>query len=122
MNTSQMTLTDRIARYEAKITDEMAAMRTKIETPGVHPLTLVTYVNALVELQGELEAYELAAQGNRYAEDEGKPVGRLVTSILTSRLLRGADDRWSGRGNDGSRALFDGFRTAAERIIQSLDD
>lgn len=38
---------------------------------------------------------------------------------LIKKLLRGADDSWSGRTNDVLRAEFDGFRRAADRFLSN---
>jgi hypothetical protein len=39
---------------------------------------------------------------------------------LTAKLLRGADDTWSGRGNDARRSEADGYRKMAEALIEAL--
>lgn len=47
-------------------------------------------------------------------------IGPAILDSLTSKLLQGADDSWSGRGNDVARSQFDGFRNAARGITDLL--
>lgn len=39
---------------------------------------------------------------------------------LLEELARGADDTWSGRGNDFARAVFDGKRRAVEMMVGDI--
>lgn len=58
----------------------------------------------------------------RVAEYEARLIANKIASTggvdeLTSALLRGADDAWSGRGNDLRRSSFDAFRDEARRFV-----
>lgn len=44
----------------------------------------------------------------------------LIAMELAGRMGNGADDSWSGRGNDVQRSRFDGFREAAQSIIRDI--
>lgn len=44
-----------------------------------------------------------------------------VQQELLQELLRGADDKWSGRGNDLRRVAHDGTRAAIERVFQLIE-
>lgn len=44
-----------------------------------------------------------------------------VREWATERLLDGADDRWSGRGNDHQRSQFDAVRDAVRDILRIVD-
>lgn len=57
----------------------------------------------LAVLEGELKAYTVAALGG--------------VSQVTRLLLQGADDKWSGRGNEQKRAYYDGVRRGAEKVL-----
>jgi len=84
---------------------------------GQNAETLTNLVNEIAQADGEHTAYSLAADAWDTAVDRGADPAAFVTGQITRRLLNGADDRWSGRGNDSLRAQHDGFRRGAERIL-----
>jgi hypothetical protein len=53
-----------------------------------------------------------------YATEHGHTNEQLARR-LTSRILGGADDRWSGRTNDLKRSYFEGFTAAARTTIEN---
>lgn len=71
-------------------------------------------------------AETLGAEIHRLARLEGASVVTLAKTFepedgvkhVTGYLLRGADDTWSGRGNDLKRAWFDGLREAARGFVK----
>lgn len=44
-------------------------------------------------------------------------VSAKITDAMFDRASNGADDQWSGRGNDVKRAKFDGFMVEAKRWV-----
>lgn len=79
---------------------------------------LAQMVNTLAEAEGEravwarLEnvATRLVNQGQGEIEKE------TAMSVVYGLLTNGADDTWSGRGNETKRAHFDGVRAAASKV------
>ena len=39
-----------------------------------------------------------------------------AVDVLVSEVMNGADDTWSGRGNDGNRSYFDGRRETVSKM------
>lgn len=70
-------------------------------------------VNAVAYAEGVAEAHYIKErlEGNGKSEP-------IIALELAGRMSHGADDSWSGRGNDVQRAKHDGFREAAQRIVQ----
>lgn len=82
--------------------------------------------NALASAKGAAEAWTIVQMLLERCADIDTDlmlddVDAVIKNHLTRKLLRGADDTWSGRGNDAKRSEFDGFREAAERIMDMLD-
>lgn len=71
-------------------------------------------VNAVAHAEGVAEVFGLVELMERNGASE------VVISLeLGARMGNGADDSWSGRGNDVQRAKHDGFRDAAQNIIRA---
>lgn len=49
-----------------------------------------------------------------------KLTDEVIAFRLMSDLTTGADDRWSGRGNDAKRTYFDAKLDATNRIVEKL--
>ena len=61
-----------------------------------------------------LGALEVAERVAKLEQDSS------VTRYLVGLLTRGADDTWSGRGNDVARAHYDGVREEAAYHLDKL--
>ena len=72
-------------------------------------------VNAVAHAEGVAEVHYLKER----MEDNGVSP-ELIALELAGRMSNGADDGWSGRGNDVQRSRFDGFREAAQIIISNV--
>lgn len=71
---------------------------------------LASLVNKIAHAQG---VWHVLARTER-ASDNG--LGDMeMLEMLSDLLVTGADDSWSGRGNDANRARFDGIREAVGR-------
>jgi hypothetical protein len=65
----------------------------------------------IAELEAQVGVWEAAADFMEHAND-------ITIHEWAFRLLEtGADDQWSGRGNDFQRATYDGKREAANRVV-----
>lgn len=71
---------------------------------------------SLAKLEGQLKVYALV--DSLYATYE-RPDAQ-VRGYLTQWLLQGADDTWSGRGNDLKRAHHDGVRNATREVLDTI--
>lgn len=96
------------ASYRQDVADQAA-------NPTVSAFDLADSVNKLAEAQGALAYWSRMRQVAEYALENGSDgnVSDLFDRETISALTRGADDAWSGRGNDSKRAYFDGLRAAA---------
>lgn len=52
-----------------------------------------------------------------FAEREGEDAEQLIRKEITDALVSGADDTWSGRGNDLQRIRHDALREIARKIL-----
>ena len=123
-----------IAEYLVKLQQKLDgatrscdAARESLARLAAEPVNLETLAGAVERLgaaTGEVEAYYRALQAAKYAVAERNPspaataiaVEAAVKLALMERMLQGADDSWSGRGNDLKRVVFDGFRRAADNL------
>lgn len=71
----------------------------------------------VAEAEGIAVAWVRLNQMAVWAEKQNETITRThVLGIITDLLTQGADDTWSGRGNDVARARFDGIRTACSSM------
>ena len=71
----------------------------------------------LAAAEGSVAAWSKLVQVMARVEGNGSEVSSaLVTSVALSLMSAGADDSWSGRGNDVQRARFDGVRAACQQM------
>lgn len=85
-------------------------------TEGRRAEDLTTALNGLAQAEG---AQRLWARLNQAVENpsRGEEFNETVALRLVAGMLaQGADDSWSGRGNDVNRAHFDGIRSAAQKV------
>jgi hypothetical protein len=84
--------------------------------------SITDYLNEVAEAQGALTVVAEYEEVLDYTQDadEFDPVkaNLAVIETLTRIVLRGADDTWSGRGNDARRAYFDGVRETADDLLR----
>lgn len=69
---------------------------------------------------GAVEVWSAAVAIVRHGVEHGEALEDTVAEVrawAVGLLVRGADDTWSGRGNDLARMKFDGVRSAVERIV-----
>ena len=77
--------------------------------------TVAASANRMAEAEGAHKAWALAAAILRGALDAGTVAD---PTRLLALLLDGADDTWSGRGNDVRRAYADGVRRAVAEAVR----
>lgn len=73
--------------------------------------SLVSAVNAVAKAEGANRAWSRAAR-----MIEGGHTAAEAYESVVDLVLNGADDSWSGRGNDAKRAEFDGIREAVQNL------
>ena len=82
-------------------------------------------VNELAKWEGFAAALIRVEKHRTYLADNGITGMRAhfaLASIIGHSLASGADDKWSGRGNDSKRAWFDGYSTAMDEVLDDLED
>lgn len=107
------TLQQRIADRKTELAQEL----TRSTTEGFYFTSenIAKAANDIAGLEGELEVIHLL---NRLEANDA-PVA-VATRALLNEALRGAQDTWSGRGNDVKRAFADGRRDAVDNATYSL--
>jgi len=97
------------ANAEAKVEN----LRTKLaeQAPGTWVKTIQRTLHELAEAEAEADVYRNAVDCYRFAPDFN------VHEWAFKALETGADDTWSGRGNDFQRAMYDGKREAVRRVV-----
>lgn len=81
--------------------------------PGASAKDINDAVLLLAAAEGEARVW---ARLDMVAVNTGDMNKELATRLTFTLLTEGADDRWSGRGNDVARATFDGVRSAASDV------
>lgn len=105
----------RITRKTEQASLEVTNTRTFAATLAADPSTTAEqwgmFANRLAEAEGKAEAWARLAY---IVDNRGGSIDKAgVKEIAFSLLVNGADDSWSGRGNDVKRARFDGIRAAS---------
>lgn len=103
-------LTKRLAKATRNLEYAHEAIAAKVAA-GTDAKTLGGLVNDLARLEGEANAW---AHMLNAASHEADVTGLQVR--MMEMLAQGADDSWSGRGNDVQRSRFDGLRTVADKV------
>ena len=108
-------------KVTAKTTDEQlfapiqAARKALAEAAAgdeVDGCRLAGYVNDVASAEGAANArYRYRAVMRQDGGTHEKAMAHVV-----ALMFNGADDTWSGRGNDAKRAKFDGYCEAANRM------
>lgn len=75
------------------------------------------FANILARAEGKVHAWAMLQKVYINITDRGDEFTKEdVMSVGVELLQPGADDRWSGRGNDVRRARFDGVRSAVDEF------
>ena len=119
MNSIQSKITETQSKLEA-LSAQMVAEAPRVAEGDLSKINHI--VGDLNETAGRLETYQsvlniitMLAYDNAVDDIEGN-----VRTELTSHVLRGADDAWSGRNNDSRRRHFDGTRDATKWVLWNL--
>lgn len=72
------------------------------------------YALRLAQAEGALAAWDRMLAVAIHQNAKGEPVD--IRGAAMDLLTQGADDTWSGRGNDLARARFDGIREACTEM------
>ena len=108
MKITAETADEQILANVRKLKEHMALLATG---PSVSAEEFVTQAIRISYAEGEAAARVMYRDAlMRVDEERGK-------KYLLTQVLNGADDTWSGRGNDGRRARYDGFRQAVREIV-----
>lgn len=97
--------------------DSWRASVAQAATEGQPASEIVNKLNKLAEAEGSRDmwyrlqraATHTSVNGDEFTED-------MANRVVLGFLANGADDSWSGRGNDVRRAYFDGIREASRKI------
>lgn len=116
---------DRFARKATEATRDrnmlLASAATIAADPAADAARWAEFANKLAEAEGKAQALGGLHHALTVRARKGEEItAELVKSLAFNQLAMGADDSWSGRGNDNQRARFDGVRAAlrdAEFII-----
>lgn len=108
----------RIARKGADAQSELdgarAALGKAVANVANNAKDLTRYLLAISEAEGKCAMWtRLGALADRKGDALTK---ELLLEITLDALTPGADDTWSGRGNDVARARFDGMRSVASDV------
>lgn len=95
------------------------ALAAKAATQGVGD-QLSRLADAVAEAEGRRKMFTDAAAIDARAKTVDE-AARGLRALVASMLINGADDEWSGRGNDNRRARFAGTRAAAREILDTLN-
>lgn len=96
--------------------ERLAAKLAEAATDGTESRGLMSLVEAIANAEGQESTYALFSTAAAYAVKEGEDVKATVLDAALRLLEAGADDNWSGRGNDVRRARFDGVREAVRDV------
>ena len=109
-------MTNRCIALAARLTSEPSTVSSQY---------LADHANALAVSEGAASAYTRLAKVAEYGVKVDATFADVIVELTNEVVMQataGADDGWSGRGNDARRANFDGARRACEnayRIIRA---
>lgn len=110
---TQATIASKVTESETHVRTCRLRLAAAAANENALAKDLGTKVNELAEAEGALDFWArlalLADRPNVNLEDNIFP---LALDILSA----GADDTWSGRGNDVARARYDGMTSAAQEL------
>ena len=98
-------IVNRCNKGRAAAQESIAAIQKQITERMAKGDCIASKVSIMRQMEGQVRAYSL--------------ILRAITStpldtIIADALLRGVDDRWSGRTNDLNRAVHDGLLEALQ--------
>lgn len=76
---------------------------------------VVRFANRVAKMEGELTVFNRIPTVAEYPRTDTE-----ILQFVFTMLTNGADDEWSGRGNDARRSHFDGVRKAADYINDAI--
>lgn len=118
--TTTITLTETFSTKLDSACQHVVAARQRVITQMEQGRTADQSVDALLSLadaEGARDVWSKLATVATYHCKSGVEITEAqVMQVVMDLLTRGADDTWSGRGNDVKRAYFDGVRSAATRV------
>ena len=118
MNSIQSKITETKAALEA-LAARMVAEAPRVAEGGLSEINHI--VGETNEAAGRLETYQSVLNIiTILAYDNAVDIEGSVRTELTSHVLRGAGDTWSGRNNDSQRRHFDGIRDATKWVLSNL--
>lgn len=103
----------RISRKAEQASGFLIAVKsgaTKLALTRTTGANWASFANAVAEAEGK--AYAWARLQISVSNSGGEFTEADVQKVALDMMLNGADDSWSGRGNDAKRARFDGVRAA----------
>lgn len=93
-------------------------------SPSMSAQALTDRVLAIARMEGKLRVWSQYETVSQCAQvdypDNPELVKYACMKSLVRTLIGGADDTWSGRGNDTRRACYDGKLEAAEEIYYDI--
>lgn len=108
-------LRDYLDKAAAPIGRGLAPLGSDTPTTWNLGAAVAASANRMAEVEGAHKAWAIAAAILRGALDSGTVAD---PTRLWALLLDGADDTWSGRGNDVRRAYADGVRRAVSEAVR----
>ena len=93
------------------------AQLIELATQGRSAQDIAASALRLAEAEGERDLWYRVLSVAKHAKLSSKEMNKeLALEVAFNMLANGADDTWSGRGNDARRAYFDGVREAATKV------
>ena len=117
MNSIQSKITETQSKLEA-LSAQMVAEAPLVAEGDLSKINHI--VGDLNETAGRLETYQSVLNIITILANDAVDIEGSVRTALTSHVLRGADDTWSGRANDSRRRRFDGTRDATKWVLSNL--
>ncbi|MBN8457549.1 MAG: hypothetical protein J0M04_06915 [Verrucomicrobia bacterium] len=102
-------------RDTAEVSLSEARTALACDAPSADAKSLARRLNTLAELEGRLSVFRMVIHLN--AIDRADE----IQAWLMEQAVRGADDNWSGRTNDVSRARHDGVLRAIREVGQRIN-
>jgi hypothetical protein len=110
------TLTSIIRRRDtAEVSLSEARTALVCDAPSADAKSLARRLNTLAELEGRLSVFRMVI----HLHDNDR--ADQIQNWLMEQAMRGADDNWSGRTNDVTRARHDGVLRAIREASQDIN-
>jgi hypothetical protein len=102
-------------RDTAQVSLSEARTALACDAPSADAKSLARRLNTLAELEGRLSVFRMVIHLS--ANDRAGE----IHAWLMEQAMRGADDNWSGRTNDVTRARHDGVLRAIREATQDIN-